>query len=145
MKVLFFTILFFGICNAVAAQPIFIPFEGRREAVKTVEFTPKEAEILKTGKPCGQYFSYEEVADQKIVTFKVSVSDAENAQGIYGFNHIGLNLLKIKIDNKLRIPLIEYKKPEIDSQTKIPLIKKLFVIRLSARDFREAVCLAGLR
>ncbi len=145
MKVLFLSVLVFGLYKAVSAQPIFIPFEGRREAIKVADFTPGEINLLKTGKPCGQYFSYEEVADQKIVSFKVPTSEAESRKGVNDFNRVGLKLLKIKIDNKLKIPVIEHRAPKLDSRTKRFTRRDMFIISLSAQDFRETTCLSELR
>ena len=118
MKVLFLSVLIFGLYDAVSAQPIFKPFEGRRETIRTADFTPGETNLLKTGKTCGRYFSYVEVADQKIVSFKVPISEAESRKGVNDFNRVGLNLLKIKIDNRLKIPAIEYRAPKLNARKK---------------------------
>jgi hypothetical protein len=94
--------------------------------------------ISKMGEPCGEYFLYEEVGDQKILTFKVAVTKKEKRLATTSLVRIVTRLIDLELDDKRMAPTAEFISPGIESGERWRV-----KIRISSRDFEAADCIPG--
>src|SRR5215471_5148559 len=93
MRILPLGLLLFILCSTVSAQPIFIPFKGEREILKIEDI--KNIDIAKMGKRCGNYFLYERIADQRVISFEAP-NRPEDRPGTISFVRIVIENVMVK-------------------------------------------------
>ncbi|MDQ4121133.1 MAG: hypothetical protein M3209_06780 [Acidobacteriota bacterium] len=137
MRIFLLALLLFASYNVVSAQPIFRPFKGEREIRKVRDINKEEIDITKKGDLCGEYFLYQVIGDQKIVSFQVPGAE-DDKPGVVTFNRVDVRRLIIKLDeDKIKIPTAEfYLETETNGST-----NKKFIIRISKNDYETAGCL----
>jgi hypothetical protein len=117
------------------AQDIFIPFAGERGIEMVRDVAAKEL-TSRAGEPCGEYFLFEGIGDQKVLSFKVPVTKKEERLAVLSFVRIDRSLVVVELDDAMRVPTAEWYRagPASDEHWRIRL-------RLSSRDFEAAGCL----
>lgn len=115
--------------------PTVLFFKGEREIRKIDEIADKAA-IANNRVPCGEYFLYQEVADQKVLTFQVPISEQEQRSGKSIFEFIDTRRIDIELDANKKAPTAEYVQTEGESTAKVRLM-----VRISRSDYEAAFCL----
>ena len=136
MKVLLLSLPLSILFCTEPAQNIFRPFKGQREITKVRDIKPEEVDIANMGEACGDYFLYQEIKDEKIISFKVPVTAEENRIGTTSFLRLDKKLMIVQLNDKQAIPTAEVIKPEENSSKGIK-----FIIRISGKDYESASCL----
>ena len=145
MKILLFGILLFTFVNIASAQPIFIPLKGERAItrVKDIKKEDVDIDITKMGKPCGEYFLYDEVKDtdgsfKHLVSFKVPVTNQDaNTSFPQGFIRASFNEIIIKLEDKIETPTAEWSLIGPIGREHLN-----YIIRISHKALLEANCLS---
>src|SRR5215203_3728964 len=138
MNVLFLGLTFFALQIVACAQDIFIPFKGRKAIVKIEDPSIKsrnaqDGYIDRLGDRCGDYFFYEQVHDQQILSFAVPTAREEPAgKAAVAIERIGLPLISVQLTSDARVPTAGWR----SSEGRIRMI-----IRMSSEDYEEARCL----
>lgn len=115
--------------------PTVLFFKGEREIRKINKTADKDA-VANNRVPCGEYFLYQEVADQKVLTFQVPISEQEQRSGKATFEFIDTRRINIKLDDNKKVPTAEYIQTAGKSTAKVRM-----TIRISRSDYQAAVCL----
>ena len=139
MKFFVVTLIFLACANTLPAQGKFFSWNGQREIIETENKENKIKELSKTNVSCGKYFVYREIEDQKVLSFKMLLAKAD--KNVSPYHHIGLDILIIRIDDKINVPTAEYLSPSQSGG----FPKARFVIRMSKDDHKSANCLSGLQ
>jgi hypothetical protein len=122
--------------TSVSSQHIFRPWIGER-AVEMVRDIDKRYDISKMGAPCGEYFLYEELGDQQVVTLKVPVTKQEERQATTSLVRIDRRLIDVELDDAKWVPTAEWQ----DGDGAAGGVPRRLVIRIARRDFEAAACL----
>jgi hypothetical protein len=93
--------------------------------------------ISKMGAPCGEYFLYEEIADQQVVTLKVPVTKKEERLATTALVRIDRRLTEIKLDDSKGVPTAEWRHRDNAAGR----VQRRLIIRISRHDFEAATCL----
>jgi hypothetical protein len=130
--------MLFAFYGSITAQPIYIGFNGERQIRKVADMKKEVPQIIKRTSPCGDYFLAEVIKEsngkfQKIIYFAVPRLASDNAATTW-FEMIVPRLLKIKIDNQIKIPTAEWDIPKKDGQK--------VIIRMSKKDYQAANCIS---
>jgi hypothetical protein len=136
MKLILMSLIFLACSDMLSAQPISIAWKGQREIV---EIKDKENRVISLSEPseaCGEYFTYREIKDQKVLSFKIQLIKTDKKVSPY--QHIDFRILKIKLNEKINTPTVEY----LSSSNKSEYPKPIFKIRISKDDLKEANCLS---
>jgi len=142
MKILLFAILLFTFANIVSAQPIFIALTGERAITKVKDI--KDVDITKMGKPCGDYFLYEEAKNtdgtfRRVLSFKVPVTNQDASTSIpNGFIRTLFEKIIIKLDYKIDAPTAEW-----GMVGPVGRMNADYLIRISPKDESAASCLVA--
>jgi hypothetical protein len=131
------SLLILIVLSSLIAQPIFIPFKGERELLKLSNWT--DTEIANKGQRCGDYFLYEVVADQHLVTLKAQVTAEEERRAIYSELRIDTSGMLISLDESKSTPTGDWIYSE--KETGRP---QALLIRISHRDYAASPCLPRL-
>jgi len=115
--------------------PTVLVFKGERKIRKIKEIADKEL-VANNGVPCGEYFLYQEVADQKVLTFQVPISEQEQRSGKSTFEFIDMRRINLRLDDNKKAPTAEYL-----SSAAEPAAKLRLMIRISRKDYKAAACL----
>ncbi len=141
MKFILIGVFLFALSGAASAQPIFKAFEGAREIIKVQDIKKEDADTTKLGKPCGDYFLYEQVKNTdmtttEVVSFQVPISTQERNSGISSFIRVVIKALIIEYDDKLERPTAEWK---LNDQ-----YSRQIVVKISNKDFEASDCLSKI-
>ena len=128
------SLLFFAFYGASAAQSIFLPFKGQRELKKVKNM---KTDLSRVGKPCGDYFTYEAVRDQRVLSFEVSLPAEEERTAVLSFYRLDLRLIRFKTDDGAKIPTAEFSSPLGGTMAGRPQL----IVRISKNDYKAANCL----
>ncbi len=141
MRILLLSLLFFSFQVMVYAQPIHVPFKGEKEIIKINDIKENlkrlgvngNGYIDRLGNKCGDYFLYQKIRDQKIISFGVLITKDEHSSGVAPIEVIGKPHLMIKVDDNAKVPTARY-------WDNYPFM----IIRISSKDYKEAACLPKL-
>ncbi|MBA3601855.1 MAG: hypothetical protein H0W45_11615 [Acidobacteria bacterium] len=137
MRILLLGLLFFAFQVLVYAQPMIVPFKREKEVIKIKDINEdlkrlginENGYIDRIGNKCGDYFLYQEIRDQKIISFGVLITKDEYSSGVTPIERIGKSLLMIKLDDNAKVPTARYSG------------NNQMIIRISNKDYKEAACL----
>ena len=140
MRILLLGILLFAFQVVVYAQPIHVPFKGEKEIIKIKDINEdlkrlginENGYIDRIGNKCGDYFLYQKIRDQKIISFGVFITKDEYSSGVNPIERIGKSLLMIKLDDNAKVPTARYSS------------NNQMIIRISNNHYKEATCLPKL-
>jgi hypothetical protein len=138
MRILLLSLLFFAFQVVVYAQPIHVPFKGEKEIIKIEDIKEdlkrlgvnENGYIDRLGIKCGDYFLYQKIRDQKIISFGVLTTKDEHSCGVAPIEVIGKSHLMIKLDDNAKVPTARY-------SNNYPFM----IIRISNKDYKEGACL----
>jgi hypothetical protein len=125
-------VLFVGY-SSIPAQPIYRPFSGER-GIEMLDDIVEKDQFSRGREPCGDYFLFQQIGDEKILTFKVAITKKEQRLAIMSWVTKSMKLIEIELDDKKMVPTAEY-------QNSGPELPRRLVIRISSRDFELAGCL----
>ena len=127
-------VLFVAYCS-ISAQPIYRPFSGER-GIEMLRDIPEKGQFSRGREPCGDYFLFQQIGDEKILIFKVAITKKEQRLAVMSWVTKSMKLIDIELDDKKKVPTAEYQ----NSRLELP---RRLVIRISSRDFEAADCLPG--
>ena len=121
--------------SSLSAQPIYRPFSGERGIEMVRDIAEKEL-ISRMGEPCGEYFLFEEIGEQKVLTFKVPITKREEREATNSLVRVDIRLIVIELDDEKIVPTAEYERSGLE-----PGERGKLMIRISRRDYEGAECL----
>ena len=121
--------------SSLSAQRPHRPFSGERGIEMVRDIAEKDL-ISRMGEPCGEYFLFEEIGDQKVLTFKVPITKKEERGATYSLVRIDISLIVIELDDEKIVPTAKYLKTGVE-----PGERPKLMIRISSRDYEAAGCL----
>ena len=125
-----------GAHSSLSAQRPHRPFSGERGIEMVGDIAEKDL-ISKMGEPCGEYFLFEEIGDQQVLTFKVPVTKKEERVATNSLLRININLIVIELDDEKVVPTAKYLRTGLEPGESGPKL----MIRISRRDYEAAECL----
>ncbi len=135
MKIILFGLLLFVLFSSVSAQPIFISPPAGRTLMNLNDLKKEELDVTKFGKPCGDYFLFEIIANNDGAYDEIISLDETRANGdrpgTSYFFRFKRDSISVKLDDKVKIPTAEWSFKG----------RQQIIIMMSVKDYLQADCL----